>query len=96
MTAWFFSDGLCYANRGGRAEYDRVSGGSWGYLDRSGRWAIDPQWASKGDPAVASFSEGLAAVLQEGQWGYINTSGEWVVKPRFAAAGPFSEGLAAV
>lgn len=64
-----------------------------GYIDRSGKIRIEPQFASAG-----RFSEGLAAVSVEPDFkeGYINSTGEWVIEPRFGGAGEFSEGLATV
>ncbi len=32
----------------------------------------------------------------DGQWGYVTRDGEWAIDPRWDAAGPFSEGRAAV
>jgi hypothetical protein len=75
-----------------------------GYIDRSGKVAIAPQF----DHAMP-FSEGLAAVniggklggswfanISGGKWGYIDRSGSYIVKPQFDEAWPFSGGRAAV
>ena len=69
-----------------------------GYMDRSGRIVIPPQFSGEG--AVSSFSEGLAAIRvykdRKEKWGYIDKSGKVVIEPQFAAAGPFSQGRAMV
>lgn len=65
-------------------------GQKWGYIDRTGKIAIQPQFE-----AAQPFSEGLAAV-KSGKWGYINTKGEFVINPQFDGADRFSEGLAFV
>jgi hypothetical protein len=64
----------------------------WGYIDRSGKIAIKPQfsWAEE-------FSEGLAAFENEdGKHGYIDETGKIVIEPKFDNWTNFSEGLAAV
>ncbi len=68
----------------------------WGYLDKSGNWAIKPQFEIAGD-----FSEGLAAVAvsEKGspqKWGYIGHSGKFVIPAQFRIAHPFRDGVAAV
>jgi WG containing repeat len=73
----------------------------WGYLDKSGKWAIKPRFDIAGN-----FSEGLAAVsvspgktgdLQKsGHWGYIDHAGELVIPPQFRTAFPFKKGIATV
>jgi len=82
----------------------------WGYVDRSGRVVIQPQFEDAGD-----FSEGLAPVKVYSEetiwcprdesgsrsgftmkWGYIDKTGKLVIPPQFETAEPFSEGLAAI
>jgi predicted DNA-binding WGR domain protein len=69
--------------------------GRWGYIDREGQIAIEPQFDD-----VGHFSEGLAAVGfgsdQHRKWGYVNTAGQIVIEPAFDEAYSFSEGLALV
>jgi len=69
--------------------------GESGYMDRSGRLVITPQFGHAGH-----FSEGLAAVevgdIGVGKWGYMDTTGTLVIKPQFDCVWSFSEGLAAV
>ena len=68
----------------------------YGFLDRNGRFAIPPRFAS-----AAPFQEGLAAVkrstdLSVNDWGYVDTGGHPVIEPRFHSAGSFSHDLAPV
>jgi len=73
---------------------------SVGYIDRSGRIVIPPQFGGEDRLSERGFSEGLAAAVaykdRPYKWGYIDKSGKFVIEPRFAAAGPFSEGRAMV
>ena len=74
----------------------------WGYLDKTGKWAIKPSFEIASD-----FSEGLAAVevsvgKEPGQkepiykWGYIDHSGNFAIRPEFDGAMPFRNGIAVV
>jgi len=64
----------------------------WGFIDRSGKIIIQPQFEDTGD-----FSEGLAWVRPfDGKAGYIDKSGKLIIKPEFDAANSFSGGLAQV
>jgi hypothetical protein len=71
--------------------------GKFGYIDKSGKYAIAPQFDYAYD-----FSEGLAVVnhglsqRSHGKNGYIDKSGRWVIPPQYDGASYFSEGLAAV
>jgi WG containing repeat len=65
----------------------------WGFVDASGRWAIEPRFVDEGH-----FAEGLAWAV-ESSWhgiGYIDKTGVWAIKPQFRHATEFSEDLAAV
>lgn len=71
-------------------------GGKFGYMDKTGTFAIAPQYAQ-----AARFSEGLAAVRIGNNWGFINRNAELVIPARFevtpgGAPGPFRSGLARV
>jgi hypothetical protein len=70
-------------------------GGKFGYIEKTGKVAIAPQFFVAQD-----FAEGLAAVRVEetanSKYGYIDRTGRMVIGPRFHQARPFSEGLAAV
>jgi hypothetical protein len=47
-----------------------------GYIDKQGRFAINPQFDTGGD-----FAGGLAPVWVAGRQGYINKSGKFVWNP---------------
>src|SRR6476469_1651030 len=70
-------------------------GGRAGYIDKDGKFAINPQFDSG-----APFSDGLAAVRMGSAWGFIDHSGRVVIPAKFQVPGPmpleFAEGLAAV
>src|SRR5215467_13059918 len=71
-------------------------GGKFGYIDKTGRVTIPPQFDS-----ASRFSEGLAAVgvgddTIKRKWGYIDQTGRFAIKPRFSKADDFSNGLALV
>ena len=73
-------------------------GSKWGFIHKTGKWAIPPQYDEARD-----FCEGLALVaIKDGtgklSYGYIDTLGRVVVKPRrgIVSASHFSEGLASL
>ena len=50
---------------------------NWGFIDKTGKWVIQPQFAN-----AADFSEGLAKVYTAGGTrGFIDKNGNWVVQP---------------
>jgi len=65
--------------------------GKYGFMDRSGKTIITPQFDRAG-----TFSEGLASVRAGTKWGYINTKGAVVITPQFDDAMTFRYGRAAV
>ena len=65
--------------------------GQCGFIDKTGKYAINPQFDSSYD-----YAEGLAAVQIGFKWGFINKTGVFVINPQFDDAVPFSEGLAYV
>jgi len=68
------------------------SGERWGYIDRSGKEVIAPQFAK-----AECFHEGLAVVTDDsGKSGFIDESGNYKIKPQYKSAGYFSEGMACV
>ena|SRR5919199_3777586 len=67
-----------------------------GFIDRTGKVAIAPQFDQRFDQNQGVFSEGLAVVARGDKWGYIDKTGKWVITPQFDHAQPFVEGLAAV
>ncbi|MCR4848100.1 MAG: WG repeat-containing protein [Bacteroidales bacterium] len=89
-----FNDGLCliinskYGIGGLLYNPDAL----YGYLDRTGKIVIRPQYKY-----AHPFSEGLASVANKRyKHGYINTNGKWAIKPQYDFAGDFKNGLAFV
>lgn len=87
-----FSEGLAAI----RVYKDRKD--KWGYIDKSGKVVIEPQFAAAGP-----FSQGRAMVgiaepswSIDYKWGFIATEGRWIAKPQYESANEFSEGLAPV
>ena len=67
--------------------------GKYGYIDKAGKWVIQPRFDYGGD-----FSEGLARVVlpDNTATGYIDKTGKIVIQPQFEEGWNFSEGLAPV
>jgi len=63
----------------------------WGYIDKSGKFVIPPQFES-----AAPFAEGLAVIHQCGEAFFIDTAGKVVLKADFRYASSFSGGLAQI
>lgn len=64
----------------------------WGFVDKEGKVAISPQFAS-----VGNFADGKCAVQnEEGKWGYIDSEGKIVITYQFDEAEKFVDGQAAV
>jgi hypothetical protein len=83
--AYGFSEGLAPASKG-----DRMS--KWGFIDKTGNFAISPQYFTADD-----FSEGLARVeVAQGRTGYIDRDGKFVISPNLSHGFSFHEGRAAV
>ncbi len=68
-----------------------ADGLTYGYVDETGAWAIEPQFGF-----AADFVEQLAVVQQDGQYGYIDSSGNVVIAPQYDFAADFAFGLAPV
>lgn len=79
-----FSEGLAFAQIGGKV----------GYIDKSGEMVIKLPWCVYGH----TFHEGLAAVKDKecDLYGFIDMAGRQVVVPQYPVADDFSEGLAHV
>ena len=68
-----------------------ADGLTYGYVDESGQWVIEPQFEFAGD-----FAEGLAVIELNGQFGFIDPSGAVVIEPQYDFAADFAFGLAPV
>jgi hypothetical protein len=79
----------------------------WGFIDRTGAFAIPPQYEDSRDfritfPATLTRNDvkvprPLAAVKTGGKWGYIDLSGKQVIRPQFDKAFEFTpDGVAPV
>lgn len=67
------------------------SGGKWGFIDKNGKFVINPQFDS-----VSNFVDGLACVVANELYGYIDTTGAYVINPQFDNAEDFYNDLAVV
>ena len=65
--------------------------GKYGYMNKSGKLVIQPQF-----DRADLFAEGAAAVELGRRWGFIDKSGKLIVPPQYDLADPYSEGLALV
>ena len=63
----------------------------WGYIDRTGKYKIKPQF-----DIAEEFSEGLARVSIHGKIGYIDTTGKLQIPAQFFDGYDFNEGMARV
>src|SRR6218665_3770394 len=63
-------------------------GDQWGYIDKSGKIAISPQF-----DFAWSFKEGMAPIQLGGKCGYIDRTGKIVINPQFEFAWSFQEGV---
>ena len=73
--------------------------GKIGFMDKTGKIVINPQFDSTVTADGVTFSEGLAAVYVGDKWGYIDKTGKFVIPPKFKQRFPpslFHEGLAQV
>src|SRR5436305_5550097 len=65
--------------------------GKFGYINRSGKIAIQPQFDD-----AEEFADGYAPVKLGNRWGYVDPSGKLAIAPQFDMADPFSGGRAMV
>lgn len=68
------------------------TGDQWGYIDKTGKYIINPQF----DYANKFAANGLARVLSGGKIGYIDKTGKYVINPQFDYAYSFVDGVAVV
>lgn len=73
-----------YGLNQGLMAYQDGESGLWGYVDQSGRWLVEPVWASAGN-----YRRGYAAVQnQEGLWGCIDLKGNIVLPFQYSLLEP--------
>src|SRR6218665_1099648 len=65
--------------------------GYYGYIDKTGKMAIEPQFDDAGD-----FKEGLAMIRMGNKWGYADKTAKIAIKPQCDEAGYFKKGLAMI
>ena len=65
--------------------------GKWGFIDRTGKVIVPPQYAAAGE-----FHQGRARVKVGDKFGFIDPTGKVVIPPQFDKVAEFSEGLARV
>ncbi len=66
-------------------------GSQHGYIDKTGKLVINPQFDVAGD-----FHDGRAVVASAGRYGYVDKDSKFVIQPQFNRGGDFSSGLALV
>jgi len=66
-------------------------GGNFGYIDKSAKYVIEPKFQD-----AKSFSDGLAAAVQDKKWGFIDASGKWAIEPQYDKVKYFNSGFALV
>lgn len=82
----------------GLAPVRDLMSGKVGYIDRSGKWVIQPRFKQ-----ARAFAHGVAAVCDESLdasgwpqrlWGVINRDGEWITEAKYYTIWEFEEGMA--
>jgi hypothetical protein len=67
-----------------------------GFLDKRGRYGIDPVFKAGTKHYARPFQEGLAAISINGKYGFIDKSGKFVIPPAYLGTHYFAEGLCPV
>jgi hypothetical protein len=88
FRGWDFSEGLAVAMRKGEKK--------WGYIDKTGEFAISPRFDSVPKGYVSSFQDGFAKIEIDGKIGYIDHSGKFAIPPRFPEGESFKNSMARV
>lgn len=86
---WDFSDGLAAAMR-------TDGENRWGYIDRTGKFAIETKFDGYPSGYVYPFSNGRAMIKVGEKLGFIDKKGEFVISPSYIWAQGFSEDRARV
>jgi WG containing repeat len=79
----YFSDGLM--------SMPNETVGKWGFVDKSFKFVIPPQYE-----LAVEFAEGRAAVQLNHKWGFIDASGKLIVPAKYDHVWSFTDGLARV
>jgi len=67
------------------------SGELWGYIDGSGKLAIDYKY-----PLAWDYVHDRARMISQEGYGFINKTGDYIIPPYYIEVRDFSEGLARV
>lgn len=70
--------------------------GAWGFMDRNGRWVIEPRFGlvmpfRNGVAAAAEAQEDEEALLSTAAWGLIDATGRWTVAPELQNLGRYGD-----
>ncbi|MCX7748750.1 MAG: WG repeat-containing protein [Clostridia bacterium] len=71
------------------AALSAIGGVKWGYIDKSGKFVIKPQYTS----AQGFGKNGLAVVSLNDWFGVIDTKGKYIVIPKYSYIDEYSEGF---
>lgn len=63
----------------------------YGYIDVSGKLVISAQYQK-----ATSFSQDVAAVMENGKWGFIDRQGQYIISPKYDTATYFADGISLV
>jgi hypothetical protein len=74
----------------------RLGNNKYGYMDKTGKFVIQPQFPSSEAGYESGFSDGLAVVKIGGKEGYIDKTGKVAIRPQFDRADRFWNGMACV
>lgn len=89
----FFQD-RAIVNIGGKMCYQDAGcweGGKWGFIDKTGKEVVPLMYS-----AAHSFSDGLAAVMNNNKWGFIDLNGKIIIPLIYEQVEGFMEGSASV
>jgi hypothetical protein len=80
----YLADGLIPATRDDR----------WGFMDRTGRWVIEPRFDAvfpfrNGQAKAGLSDEPSSAPLEADRWGLIDSSGRWLIEPNLEWIGGY-------
>ena len=79
-----------------RTLFPVTQNGKYGYIDKTGKLVINPQFEGESGQPGYDFSEGLAKIKIGDKYGYIDETGKIVIQAKYDDAEDFSDGLANV